>query len=358
MVRKDEKRGSEGGKKRAKVLDPERRKEIASKAAKAKWDKVEQTQIDNIPSVLRPGNLKIGNLVLPCAVLTDRTRVITESSVAEKLGRGYGGKSKKLAKSSKSSGPPLPRFLSGSKVEPFISDSLRVALSQPILYRARGGIRNAVNASLLREICEAWIKAKEAKALQPSQQHIAKNAEILLKGLTDVGIYALIDEATGYQEIRDSDELRRILEAYITDELLPWTKHFPDEYYEQLFRLKGWQYSPPSVKRPKLLSKLTAMLVYDKLPFGVIEELRIKNPKTPKGNRKYKHFMFLTEDLGNPHLEKQIVAVTTLMRAAPNWNTFLRLFNNAFPANKAQPVLPGFEDNVEEDALLLSEKVT
>lgn len=355
MAIKDEKRGSKGGKKRARVLDPQRRKEIASKAARAKWDKVEQIQIDNIPSVLRPGNLRIGNLVLPCAVLTDRTRVITEASIAEKLGRGYGGKSKKLAQSSKSSGPPLPKFLSGSKVEPFISDSLRVALNQPILYRARGGIRKAVNANLIREICEAWIRAKEAKALQPSQQHIAKNAEILLKGLTDVGIYALIDEATGYQEIRDRDELQRILEAYVTGEFLPWTKHFPDEYYEQLFRLKGWQYSPPSVKRPKQIGQITAMIVYDKLPPGVLEELRTKNPRTPKGYRKHKHFQFLTEDLGNPHLEKQVVAATTLMRASPNWSTFLRLLDNAFPDRGPQPKLPGFSNLDDEDILLLKE---
>jgi len=354
MVKKSDKRGSEGGRKRAKVLGPQRRKEIASAAAKAKWDKVEQAQKDDdIPSVIRTGTLTIGNVILPVAVLSDKTRVITEKSVAEQLGRGYGGKSKKLAQSSKTSGPPLPKFLSGSTVEPFISDSLRVALSKPILYKARGGVRTAVNANLLREICEAWIKAKEAKALQPSQKHIADNAATLLKGLTDVGIYALIDEVTGYQEIRDRDELQRILEAYVSDVFLPWTKHFPDEYYEQLFRLKGWQYSPPSVKRPKMLSQLTATLIYGKLPTGVLEELRIKNPKTPKGYRKNKHFMFLTEDLGNPHLEKQIVAVTTLMRASPNWSTFMRLFNNAFPINKAQPILPGFEDKIDDDVLLL-----
>jgi hypothetical protein len=151
-----------------------------------------------------------------------------------------------------------------------------------------------------------------------------------MRGLAHVGITALVDEATGYQQVRDRDELHRILEAYIAKELLPWTKRFPDEFYGQMFRLRGWQYSPPSVKRPKYVGKLTNELIYEKLPKGVLEELRSKNPVTPRGYRKHKHFQFLTEDIGNPHLEKQVVSVTTLMRASPNWATFERLFKRAF----------------------------
>lgn len=330
-----ETRGSKGGKARAKTLDPERRKEIAREGAQARWAIVLETEtIDNkTPTIhpqTQPGILHIGDIDLPCAVLSDRTRVITESSVAKTLGRGYGGKSKKLAQVSKHGGPPLPIFLSGSTLEPYVPNSLRVALNKPILYRAKGGIRRGVNATLLPEICEVWLRAREDGALQPSQEHIAKRAEILMRGLAHVGITALVDEATGYQQVRDRDELHRILEAYIAKELLPWTKRFPDEFYGQMFRLRGWQYSPPSVKRPKYVGKLTNELIYEKLPKGVLEELRSKNPVTPRGYRKHKHFQFLTEDIGNPHLEKQVVSVTTLMRASPNWATFERLFKRAF----------------------------
>lgn len=329
-------RGSKGGKARAKALDPKQREEIARKGAQAKWAKIadiggiNNEKLPIVHPATQPSVLHIGDIVLPCAVLSDRTRVITESSVVKTLGRGYGGKSKKLAQISKSSGPPLPSFLSGSTLQPFVSHSLIIALSKPILYRAKGGVRRAVNAILLPEICEVWLKAREEKALQPSQEHIAKRAEILMRGLAHVGITALVDEATGYQEVRDRDELHQILEAYIADEFLPWTKRFPDEFYEQLFRLRHWQYRPISVKRPKYVGKLTNELVYEKLPKGVLDELRSKNPVTPRGYRKYRHFQFLTEDIGNPHLEKQLVAVTTLMKVSPTWATFYRLFNRAY----------------------------
>jgi len=92
-----------------------------------------------------------------------------------------------------------------------------------------------------------------------------------MRGFARVGIIALVDQATGYQEVRDRNELRRILEAYIEPELLPYTKKFPDEYYKQLFRLQGRLYSPLSVKSPKLLCP---DLIYDRLPPGVKEELQ------------------------------------------------------------------------------------
>ena len=331
-----ESRGGKGGRARAKALDPKRRKAIAQKGAKARWAKAHEVKqaggntLLTIHPATQLAKLNIGDIELPCAVLSDRTRVITESIVIKTLGRGYGGKSKKLAQLSKYGGSPLPSFLSGSTLEPYVPNSLRVALNTPILFRSRGGVRRAVNANLLPEICEVWLNARDDGALQPSQEHIAKRAEILMRGLAQVGITALIDEATGYQEVRDRDELHRILEAYMAKELLPWAKRFPDGFYEQLFRLKGWQYRPPSVKRPKYVGKLTNELIYEQLPNGVLDELRSRNPVTPKGWRSHKHFQFLTEDIGNPHLEKQVASVTTLMRASPNWATFERLFRRAF----------------------------
>ncbi|MFC1893971.1 P63C domain-containing protein, partial [Chloroflexota bacterium] len=51
-------------------------------------------------------------------------------------------------------------------------------------------------------------------------------------------------------------------------------------------------------------------LVYQKLSEGILAELRSKNPVTPEGYRKYRHFQFIIEDIGNPHLEKQLASVT------------------------------------------------
>jgi len=343
MDNKAKNKASKGGEARAKALDSKERKEIAQGAAKARWDKVREignTKPVSIHPYTKISTLKIGNIGLPCAVLENRTPVVFYSSVTKTLGRGMGGKGRKLASKS---GIRVPDFLYGAALEPFVSPSLRSALNNPILVRSRGGVRKALDATLIPEICEVWIDADKAEALQPRQKHVAINADVLLRGFARVGITALIYEATDYEKIKDRDELERILEAYIAKELLPWTKRFPDDYYEQLFRLRGWQYRPISVKRPKYVGKLTNELVYDKLPDGVLKELREKNPVTPKGYRKYRHFQFLTEDIGNPHLEKQVASVVTLMKASNNWSTFYRLFSRVFGLQK-EMIFPELED--------------
>ncbi len=340
-----ESKASKGGKARAKVLGKEKRKQIAKKAAEVRWSG-EKELINSQPINIHPytevGTLKIGDIELPCAVLENRTAVISYPSVTKTLGRVMGGKQRKLAKASKHI--RLPDFLYGTSLEPFIPESLRIALNNPIHYRVKRGIRKGVNATLIPEICEVWLNARDAGALQPSQEKIARNADILMRGFARVGITALVYEATGYELIKDRDELERILEAYISKELLTWTKRFPDDYYENLFRLRGWQYRPVSVKRPKYVGKLTNELIYEQLPEGVLEELRSKNPITQKGHRKYHHHRFLTEDIGNPHLEKQVASVVTLMKASNNWSTFQRLFNRVFGIQK-EMIFPDLEDN-------------
>ena len=70
-----------------------------------------------------------------------------------------------------------------------------------------------------------------------------------MRGFARVGIEALVDEATGYQRIREERALSKILERYIADELQPWTKTFPYNFYEGIVKLKQWP-SIYAIKRP------------------------------------------------------------------------------------------------------------
>ncbi|HSS48165.1 MAG TPA: P63C domain-containing protein [Thermoanaerobaculia bacterium] len=220
--------------------------------------------------------------------------------------------------------------------------------STPILYKPLhgGNIAYGIDATLLPQVCDIWLKARDARVLRSTQLGIAAKAEILVRGLARVGIIALVDEATGYQYDRERDDLHKILAAYISEELMPWAQRFPDSFYQELFRLRGWQYKPPALKRPKMAGKLTAQLVYEQLPPGVLGRLREKNPVLKPGYRRHKHHQFLTEDIGDKHLEKQVISVTTLMRAAPDWKTFKKLFERAFPSRQRsiEELLPAPEE--------------
>jgi hypothetical protein len=48
----------------------------------------------------------------------------------------------------------------------------------------------------------------------------------------------------------------------------------------------------------------------------------------------------LTENVGHPHLDKQINAVITLLRISDDWDDFLRFFARAFPPNEGLFSLP------------------
>jgi P63C domain len=97
-----------------------------------------------------------------------------------------------------------------------------------------------------------------------------------------------------------------------------------------MFRLRKWK-NPDAVKKPILVGYFTEQLVYKKLPPGVLEDLKAKNPKDEKGRRKHKHHQFLTDDVGHPHLERHLAVVTALMRASNTWKGFKSLLDRAVP---------------------------
>lgn len=287
-----------------------------------------------LPKAKYRGTLTIGEAKIPCAVLDNQKRVVTETGIANAILGTRSGASIKLKKEHLEAGAPMPVFLAPKSLKPFIDADLEGGALQPIEYKDGNRIAIGYDASLLPAICNVWLKAREANALQKQQLDKALKAEILMRGLAHTGIIALVDEATGYQEERDKDELQKFLSMYLSAEKLAWAKTFPDEYYKQLFRLWGWSYSPLSVKRPKLVGKLTNQLVYEKLPKGVLQKLRevnpVKNQKTYR--RGAAHFQYLSTELGQPDLRDHLLQLIAIMRVSPNKDVFLRNFARAFPS--------------------------
>jgi len=318
---------SKGGEARAKALTPEQRSEISRLAAEKRWDS--ESPRGPLPRETHTGVLRIADREIPCSVLEDGTRVFSTRGVNRAMGlRTTGGPPRTM-----DGAPQLPRFLASKTLEPFISNDLRARLVSPLQYRPKHGGRTAYGyeATLLPMICGVILDAQRAGAVRENQSRLVETADILLRGFAHVGIIALVDEATGYQAERARDELNRILEAYISKELLPWTKRFPDEFFKQIYRLNGWQYKEGHHKRPRYVGRLVKQLIYKQLPPGVLVQLEKINPPAPKGYRLYKHHQFLTEDTGHPHLNKQIIEVTTLMRISDSKREFADLFGRAFP---------------------------
>lgn len=319
---------SKGGMARAASLSPEQRSEIARSAAAARWG--------NVHVAYHTGNMQIGSIEISAAVLEDQTRLLSQSTVLTALGRNP----QKSRRSRREGGELRAPFLVANNLQPFISDELR-EMVEPIAFRVAGEGNTkswGYRAEMLPLVCWVYIDARAAGKLTTKQEPAAAAAEILARGLATVGIIALVDEATGYQEVRARDELARILEQYVNAEFRPWIKTFPDDFFREIYRLQGWEFKPGTSKRTQYVGKLVNKYIYEQLPEGVLDELRRLNPKTGRRGRTRKHHQFLTEGTGNTHLDRQIVSTLTLMRAAESKQQFEDLFERVHPP--VQPRLP------------------
>ncbi len=277
----------------------------------------------SLPKATHEGVLKIGETSLDVAVLDNGQRVITQGAVFKALKRPQRGNTRQIG---------IPVFMDAKNLQPFINKDLEGVINKIEFSDRKGKKQEGFDANILPLVSDLYLKAREAGVIiQPNQQATAQQAEILVRSLAKIGIMALVDEATGYQYDRERKELQKVLKLYIAEELLPWQKTFPDEFYIQIFRLNGWDYSANGIKkRPGVVGTWTNKLIYDPLPQNVLKELKQKTPKSDSGNYTARFFQSLTPDIGSPHLQNQLVSVVTLMKISRDWDDFIVKFNHLY----------------------------
>ena len=269
--------------------------------------------------IIHEGEITLGEMVIPCYVLEDGTRVLSGNAMQNALNLQEDTDNK--------SGTRLARYLSQKTLQPFIYKDKAHGHYEPIeCFRGDQKI-NGYEATVLADICDAFLEARKEITLSSRQKIIADQCEILIRGFARVGIIALIDEATGYQYDRERFELQKILTAYISEEILKWQLTFTDDFYKEVFRLWGLPFIPKYIKnKPSFIGTLTNKYIYEQLPKGVLEKIKDNTPKTEKGNWKYRFHQSLTPEVGREHLKKQIIEVTTLMSVSDNKDRFDELF--------------------------------
>jgi hypothetical protein len=94
-----------------------------------------RTAPDGIPIATHRGTLRIGPTEIPCAVLKDGRRVLSENGIANALG-GRSGAAKRLKTEAEKDGAHLPVFLASRSLLPFIASDLWDGPLKPIIYRS------------------------------------------------------------------------------------------------------------------------------------------------------------------------------------------------------------------------------
>ena len=255
------------------------------------------------------GILDLGGVQVDCAGLDDGTRVISTRGMHRALGR--------TVQPSREVGVHKNRrFVGSERLNPFVSEDLKVCTRNPIEYIVNGGAAVGIPAHALPLICKVWLDAREAGALHHKQAHIAQRAQRIIIGLAQVGVIALVDEATGYELHRAPGELQSHLRGFIQTAPRAWQREFPPEFSSQLYRLTGLPNDQSTSGHPQVFATYTNQIIYDRMPAGFREAMNTLNPTTESGSRARRIHQYLTPEQGVPELRVLIRLALSFMRIA------------------------------------------
>lgn len=230
------------------------------------------------------------------------------------------------------------------QLKSFINNDLLEGPLKPIDYFDGTRLVRGYAAEILPAVCNTWLKAREAGALQTQQLDKAQKAEILMRALAETGIVALVDEATGYEKVRPQNALQSYLGIVLRKELAAWAKKFPDEFYENIYKLKGWKWPGMTKNRFSVCANYTTNLIYDRLGPGITDELILKSPKNDKGYRTNRLHQWLSEDIGDPMLATHMHSILMFQRLAIangfGWARFLHMVDQVLPRRGKTMELP------------------
>ncbi len=305
--------GQIGGARRAEILPPKRRAEIAQKAAIARW-KVK------LPQATHTGNFKSDfGIDVDCYVLNDATKtaVISQTGLARALG---------LSPRSNA----LPRFLASKAMSTGDAEIVR-KLENPLKFQwGTGGagapppsMVHGFNVTLLIDVCNAIIKAEaEGRLKEDRYRAIATQAHIIVGASAKAGIQGLVYRLAGYNPT--AEEVISAFKAYVQEEAKRYEPQFDDALYAEWYRL--YDIPRPDRGRPWHFKYLTVNHVYFPLArsSGKILELLRAN-KARGGDRTKKLFQFLNE-IGTIALSRHLGRVQEIAEdSADKWEYEARI---------------------------------
>lgn len=265
---------------------------------------------------------------IDCYVLEDGQRVLSWRGASRATGFAEG------------SGSRMIRMLKETQaIQPYLSPALLDIIDKHEkrqLDKFRGVIDgkrihgDIFPADLLVDVADAFHKARVNYELKhPTHILFADNLYKIMKAFSKVGITALIDEVTGYQEVRGPRELQEKARIFVSEEFRVWKKMFPEVLFKEISRLYNLEYNPESTIRPMAIGRFIENYIYSQFP-----KESIKHIKDNKGWRKI--HQGLSEEVGLPKLNALIQQILTLAQISDNIDEFRSFYVKKYGNNNQQ----------------------
>lgn len=179
------------------------------------------------------------------------------------------------------------------------------------------GVGHAIDVDRVVAICAAYDEADERDLLRANQRHLARGARRLLRAAAKVGLTALVDEATGYDAVRQRGDLAKLFR----DSLGAWEETFTPGLVRELCRLGlagekniGWT----SGRYPRPLAAAFRHIYELIIGVEAARQLKQLNPE-PRLHRN--HHQWLTEE-ARDLLRKNMGIVTFCARTSTSRTEF------------------------------------
>jgi peptidoglycan/xylan/chitin deacetylase (PgdA/CDA1 family) len=301
-----------GARARANALTAGQRREIAEKAAAARWG-------ERVHTAIRKGNFqKEFGIDVDCYVLNDpvRTAVITQRGMGEAIGFSRRGSRFTVFVGSQTMEQFIGRDLREKIEKPFVFQLPGAAATNPVTERAHG-----YDATILIDICNSILAAKAAGKLSSTRyKRMIQQAQIILSASGKSGIRGLVYALAGYNP--SAEEVIAAFKLYVQEEARKYEQEFPNELYMQWHRL--YKIPVPERGKPWQFKHLTVKHIYYPLAKsnGKILEL-IRALKSQDGDRQKKLFQFLN-DVGARALRMHIGRVLEMSESSQDKETYER----------------------------------
>jgi hypothetical protein len=274
---------AKGGIARAKALSSDARKEIAKKAAIARWGL----------KATHKGNFREDfGIDVDCYVLNDeaKTAVISQRGMGEALGLSKGG------------GSRLPRFVGSRSIAPHVGPELREKLEKPLVFQGLAAGPNmpaaatvyGYDVTILIDLCKAIIEADANGEMLGRHAGVVRQAHIIIAASAKAGIKGLVYALAGYDATRE--EVITAFKLYVRDEAREYEKEFPNQLYEEWYRLYGLP--KPQRNKPWKFKHLTEKQVYIPLAKSNGKILELTRAQKSRSGTKSKRLHQFLADVG------------------------------------------------------------
>lgn len=275
------------------------------------------------PKALCTGEDTFNGIKIIASILDneERTHIFSERSLANVFGFKGGGA---YWKRKKTDSAVLPEYLSSPLLKDFISSDLKEKLDSAVSYIATNGkYSQGIEATVLPLICDVYYKASIKHKDNEGLKKAGETAYKIILAFSQYGVLKYVEQITGYR-YTDEDIIiaKQLKEWGVSPTIVDWGKEFQTEFYRHIYRLKGWDFNPKTVKKPQVIGTYTNKYIYSYLPADVFSWIKENTPKSKAGNKTARYFQSLDDKKGKEIFRNQLVSVTTLLKISKSWADF------------------------------------